>query len=240
MSRTKTTPQPEAPEKRPRYVLGSSPRLDLCPPLGLSATPTAVEIAVQECESAYSSMRLAGEQLRAANGELPRAEAIDTASDRSAVAAGRELPTERALPRAVEAAQLAERRADAATATYREKMHAYAQLVAHHREAWLIELRGVIQAGREEAREHLEKLAATLEGIAGEKLAATGLEQWPEAGTLINCRMREPTGRAAEAHRARARDDARASLQQLRRPESDVYALLALIERAINSDGPLS
>jgi hypothetical protein len=117
---TPATPEPE--QAQARYVLGAAPDERLLLPDNLAACPDRVRALNDEAVRALDASRLAGQQLRAAQTGLKRAEAVDQAADRAADAVGAPLPKMRAVDGAAEALELAQRRHEASKENSRASM----------------------------------------------------------------------------------------------------------------------
>ena len=135
-------------------------------------------------------MQAAGRQSRAADAELERAKHVDESADRAAVAAGKELPNTRASVAAAEAARLAARRRDAASAHYRGLMHEYASEVARRRGFSVKELESTIKAMQDNARDLLNQLTRVIDAIQAERWTLGALREFPPQGSLMSIRFR--------------------------------------------------
>jgi hypothetical protein len=123
-------------------------------------------------------------QLRHARAEETLSHALDAAADRAAVAAGSEMPPERAQHAAREARQLAARRDEAARSHALGTQLELARTIDKHRVVWVADQGGAVSAAECECLDLLERLGVAYEALAKERVLLSGLEGFPLGGAF--------------------------------------------------------
>jgi hypothetical protein len=180
---TKTETQPDA-----KYLLREPVRGILLED-DLSAIPREVETANALAVAAWESLQQAMVQLRHARAEQKLAPSLDASADAAAIAAGKELPTERAQHAAREAVQLAARREQAARSHARSTQLELAYCIHKHRVVWISDQTGVVTAAEGECIDLLRQLGVALDALTRERTLLAGLEGFPLGGHLDYARM---------------------------------------------------
>ena len=236
MSARTVTP-PVTPETRPRYVLGGGGADGrLVVPAGITGVPPVVRAASDACAKAASDYQQALAEWRAAKAEAQAAGGLDAAADRSALAAGLPMPTDRVRPEAERALGLAQRGSEAAEAEVRQTAIAFARTVQVAREEWLPAAEGVVGDTQAEAIEALGTLAELCDRLVAERGVAAALKQWPGQGSLVNTtflvssdqNQAEEKRQRAEAEIRRADAQGFSSRQQIERDMAHLVAAVSI------------
>jgi hypothetical protein len=197
-----TTPEPEV---YPRYVLGANDGDRILLPDGLSCVPDKVQQLNAEAVRLRAAALLAGQQLNAAKAELAQAHGLDSAADRAASAAGRELPTTRVAEAATEALKLAERQHEGSD---QEREKRRARFGSRDRQAPLYVAHRAVrrqQSIRDDLHVTLQQLSEQFDALQREGRVHNVLKLFPEQGSLHQVAFGRP-GRFEE--RIKATDEA--------------------------------
>jgi hypothetical protein len=175
--------------KMPKFNLGHGGGMDgqLIIPSAV-AMPVPVRKANTIAESAIADARLAAVQLRAAGAAVDQAKAVDRAADRAAVTAGEPLPTgeQKAEPAAVAAAELAQRRDDAARANANDACIVLCRAITSEHAAWLPAAEQTAAKIEAEALAALDALVELADRLAVQRTTVEGLRNWPTHGGPVS------------------------------------------------------
>jgi hypothetical protein len=155
----------------------------------LSAIPKEVEAANKKAVAAWDGFQEATRQLRHARTEQQLAPSLDAAADASAIAAGKELPTERALNATSEAVTMCARREQAARTLARDSQLALGYAINRNRVPWISEQTSVVDVVRDECLDLVERLNVALNALTRERTLLAGLKDFPLGGALDYARM---------------------------------------------------
>lgn len=128
--------------------------------------PEAVRDAVTAAHDAGAIREQARSELAAAKAAVDQADAVDAAADKTAVAAGKPLPSKKAGPKAREAEAEAKRKAEAAESGYIDAVRTLTSVMLAEQIAWLEQIGTEERARVDEVREAIESLAAASDRLA--------------------------------------------------------------------------
>jgi hypothetical protein len=155
----------------------------------LSAIPKEVEAANAKAVAAWDGHRTALVQLRSARDEQNLAPHLDAIAGASAIAAGKELPTERAQNATSEAVTLCARREQGARTLARDAQLELAYAINKHRVVWTGEQSAVCTVARDECLDLVRQLGVALDALTRERVLLDGLKDFPQGGALDYTRM---------------------------------------------------
>jgi hypothetical protein len=110
-------------------------------------------------------------------------------ADASAIAAGKELPTERAQFAAREAVDLCARREQGARTLARASQLELAYTINKHKPVWISEQSAVCTVARDECLDLVRQLDVAFSALQRERVLLDGLKDFPLGGALDYCRM---------------------------------------------------
>jgi hypothetical protein len=155
----------------------------------LSAIPKEVESANAKAVAAWDGHQDATRRLRHARNEQNLAPALDQAADASAVALGKEMPSERAQFSTRKAVDLCARREQAARTLARDSQLELGYAINRHKPVWISEQSSVVEAAQGECLDLVDRLRVALDALTRERVLLDGLKDFPLGGALDYCRM---------------------------------------------------
>jgi hypothetical protein len=155
----------------------------------LSACPPEVQAANTEAVSKWDAHQAAIVQLRHARTEQDLAAGLDRAADTAAIAAGKEMPAERAQQATSEAVQIAARREQAARSLARSTQLALAHCMHKNKTVWVADQGGVVTAAQDKCLDLLERLGVAYAALTRERVLLSGLQGFPLGDHLDYTRM---------------------------------------------------